>query len=157
MNEVKKKLIIQRFEGKGGWHFVDVPEIEAKKNTHFGWTTVSGSVDDIALDKVKLMPKGNGFLFLPLNAQLRKKLKKGEGDEVLIHLYRDDAHIQNTSELESILSEISKEAQQCFVKLPKSRQKDYVQWIFDNRDENVQVTRINELIDQLLTNNQSVK
>lgn len=49
---------------------------------------VDGSVDDVAVTNVGLMPTGRGELMLSLNAKLRKKLGKDVGDTVTVRLSR---------------------------------------------------------------------
>ncbi len=49
---------------------------------------VDGSVDDVAVTNIGLMPTGRGELMLSLNAKLRKRLGKGVGDTVTVRLSR---------------------------------------------------------------------
>ncbi|ANQ52038.1 DUF1905 domain-containing protein [Flammeovirga sp. MY04] len=150
---IELKLTIQKFEGKGGWSYVDVPGITSDRNTHFGWVTVSGSIDGYPLEKVKLMPKGDGLLFLPIKKEIRKKIKKEQGDEVHIKLYLDNEEVNNPDILYNILLDISDKAAKNFKNLHRSRQRDIIQRIFDNRNEDVQTQRINELIVELESKN----
>ena len=57
--------------------------------TPFGWVKVRGFIDEFELKQYKLMPMGAGKLFLPVNAAIRKKIKKQAGDTVKIVLYPD--------------------------------------------------------------------
>jgi hypothetical protein len=47
---------------------------------------VTGTVDDVPVENVGLMPTGRGELMLSLNAKLRKRLGKDVGDPVTVHL-----------------------------------------------------------------------
>lgn len=78
--------ILQKFSGKGGWTYVDTPEIAMDKHAPFGWVRVSGTIDNHPLERVKLMPKGDGTLFLPVNAHVRKAIGKQAGDQVHLML-----------------------------------------------------------------------
>ncbi|OHX64211.1 DUF1905 domain-containing protein [Flammeovirga pacifica] len=142
---IKLEGVIQKFEGKGGWSYVLIPDIKQDKTTHFGWVTVSGSIDDYPLNKVKLMPHKNDGLFLPVKKEIRKKIKKEEGDKVFIKLYLDNNEKTDPSFLFNILNDISNKASYNFQNLHYNKQKDYMQWIFDSRDESTQEQRINQL------------
>ena len=87
---VDKDYLLEKFPGKGGWTFAAVPEILQDKHAHFGWVRVKGSIDGIPFDKYHLMPMGNGQLFLPVKAAIRKKIKKEAGDYVRVILFADN-------------------------------------------------------------------
>lgn len=83
---VNRTYLLEKFPGKGGWTYALIPEIKPDPHAWFGWISVKGTIDDIDLPRCKLMPKGDGQLFLPVNAAMRKKLKKQAGDSVQIVL-----------------------------------------------------------------------
>ncbi len=87
---VAKTYLLEKIPGKGGWTFARIPEVLQSKNTPFGWVKVKGSIDGVSFKKYHLMPMGNGHLFLPVKAEIRKKIKKQEGDYVDIVLYPDE-------------------------------------------------------------------
>ena len=43
---VNKKYLLQKFEGKGGWTYAQIPEILQDKHAHFGWVRVKGTIDN---------------------------------------------------------------------------------------------------------------
>lgn len=73
---VDKEYLLEKFQGKGGWTFAKIPEITQNKNTPFGWVRVRGTIDHFEIKNYKLQPMGNGNLFLPVKAEIRKKLNK---------------------------------------------------------------------------------
>ena len=81
---VNATYLLQKFPGKGGWTYAAIPEIIQDKTKPFGWVTVRGSIDDYELKQYKLMPMGEGRLFLPVKAAVRKAIKKEAGDYVKI-------------------------------------------------------------------------
>ncbi|ULQ51904.1 YdeI/OmpD-associated family protein [Flavihumibacter fluvii] len=89
-----KKVLLEKFPGKGGWTYARLPEIAADKHAHFGWVRVNGTVDGVALKHYNLMPMGKGQLFLPVKAAIRKQIKKEAGDYVEVILYADTEIIQ---------------------------------------------------------------
>ena len=90
---VDKQYKLERFQGKGGWTYARIPEIIQDKHAHFGWVKVRGSIDGFEIRKYHLMPMGNGRLFLPIKAEIRKKIGKKEGDTVHVILFVDDSSV----------------------------------------------------------------
>jgi hypothetical protein len=88
---VDKAFLIEKYPGKGGWTYVAIPEIHPNKHSPFGWVKVKGRIDNFELKNYKLMPMGNRQLFLPIKAEIRKKIGKNEGDWVHVILYADNA------------------------------------------------------------------
>lgn len=70
---VNKKFKLEKYPGKGGWTYTVIPEIPADKKQRFGWVKVKGFIDDYQIKSYKLMPLGDGRLFLPVRAEIRKK------------------------------------------------------------------------------------
>ena len=91
---VNKQYKLHKFPGKGGWTYAEIPEIPQDKKAPFGWVKVKGSIDDYTFSDYRLMPMGNGHLFLPVNAAVRKKIGKGEGDYVQVVLFKDESDLQ---------------------------------------------------------------
>ncbi|MFZ4726682.1 MAG: DUF1905 domain-containing protein, partial [Paludibacter sp.] len=90
MNEiplVDQNYLLQKFQGKGGWTFAIIPEIQQDKHAHFGLVKVKGTIDNYEIENYHLMPMGNGLLLLPVKSEIRKKIGKNEGDWVHITLY----------------------------------------------------------------------
>ena len=77
---VNKTYLLEKFQGKGAWTFAQIPEILQDKNAPFGWVRVRGTIDGFEIKGYHLMPMGNGKLFLPVKAEIRKKIKKQSGD-----------------------------------------------------------------------------
>jgi hypothetical protein len=77
---VKKEIQLEKFPGKGGWTYARIPEVSQDRNTPFGWRKVRCFIDQVEIKQYHLMPRGNGQLFLPVNASIRKLIKKEAGD-----------------------------------------------------------------------------
>lgn len=145
---VEKEYLVQKFEGKGGWTYVVIPEISPSKKSKFGWVRVRGFIDDFEISQYKLMPMGNGSLFLPLKAEIRKKIDKKEGDKVKIILFADDSPLELPDELRLCLEDDPK-ALENFLKFTDSEQKFYIDWIYSAKKEETKIERIVKTIERV--------
>src|SRR5690606_6883948 len=146
---VDKQYQLKKFSGKGGWTYAEIPEIPQDKTQPFGWRNVRGSVDGVDLGQFRLMPMGNEKLFLPLRADIRKKIKKKEGDFVHIVLYPDNGHVAVPEEVMVCLQDEPK-ALAFFNNLRESEKKAYLQWVKAAKNEHQKVERIATMINRLL-------
>ncbi len=145
---INNTYILEKYPGKGGWTFAAIPEVLQDKNAPFGWVKVSGSIDHFELKQVKLMPMGNGQLFLPVKAAIRKKIKKEAGDIVHVVLYADNSPIYIPEEFLLCLNE-DYQATQKFNTLTEGQQKEYIDWIYTAKTDITKVKRMAEAIDKI--------
>jgi hypothetical protein len=146
---VDKRFKLERFQGKGGWTYARIPQILQDKSKPFGWIKVRGSIDGFEIRKCHLMPMGSGKLFLPVKAEIRKKIKKQEGDFVHVILYPDNQPIEVPEEMLLCLKD-EPAALKFFNTLSESEQKFYIQWIYSARKEQTRVDRLVKTIDRLM-------
>lgn len=145
---VSKSYRLEKFHGKGGWTYARIPEITPDKVKAFGLVKVKGLIDDFEINKCHLMPLGNGILFLPVKAEIRKKIKKKEGDWVKITLFRDDDPLLIPEELKACLED-EPGANRFFQSLSESEQRFYINWIFSAKREETKVSRMTKSIIRL--------
>jgi hypothetical protein len=145
---VNKKYLLEKFLGKGGWTFAKIPEIAKDKHAHFGWVRVKGTIDGFEIRAYHLMPMGNGSLFLPVKAEIRKKIKKQEGDKVHIILYKDDLPTETPEELKLCLQDEPK-LYETFLSFRDSERKAYIDWIYSAKKEETKVERMAKMIQKL--------
>jgi len=146
---VNKKYLLERFPGKGGWTFARIPEVLQDKKAHFGWVRVRGTIDGHEISKYHLMPMGNGSLFLPVKAEIRKKIKKKEGDKVHVILYPDNEPLEIPEEMLLCLQD-EPTALKFFKSLTESEKKLYIQWIYSAKKEDTKVNRLVKTINRLV-------
>ncbi len=146
---VDANFLLEKYPGKGGWTYARIPQIKQDKNNSFGWVRVKGSIDDVEIKKYHLMPMGDGRLFLPVKAEIRKKIQKREGDTVHIILYPDNDPMEVPDELRACLEEEPR-AIKFFNSLSESEQRHYVQWVYSAKKEETMVNRLAQTIDRLL-------
>ncbi len=147
--KVNKKYLLKKFPGKGGWTYAQIPEIPQDRQAHFGWVRVNGSIDDYPLKKYKLMPMGNGQLFLPVKAAIRKRIGKEAGDMVHIVLEIDHTPLELSEELKACFDNEPKEVLALYNTLTQDEQKAFFDWIYNVKSEEKKVNRIIEMMDKL--------
>ena len=145
---VNKKYLLEKYPGKGGWTYARIPQIAPEKNNPFGWVKVKGTIDGYEIKQYHLMPMGNGNLFLPVKADIRKKIKKQEGDKVHVILYPDNDPLIIPDEMLLCLED-EPAAQRFFNSLSESEKKYYVNWIYDAKRFETKVRRLTKAIDRL--------
>lgn len=92
---------------------------------------------------------GNGNLFLPVKAEIRKKIKKDEGDYVHVILYPDDAPLEVPEEMLLCLRDEPR-ALGFFNSLSESERKFYIEWVYSAKKEETKINRLGATINRLL-------
>jgi hypothetical protein len=146
---VNKKYLLEKYPGKGGWTYARIPEIKKDKKAHFGWVKVRGTIDGVEIRKYHLFPIKDGGMFLPVKAEIRKKIKKQEGDYVHVILFPDNEPLDLPEELLLCLKE-EPAALKFFKSLSDSEQKHYIQWIYSAKKEETKIDRMAAAINRLL-------
>jgi len=122
---VNDKFLLRKYPGKGGWTYTILPETVRKKKTPFGWIQVRGFIDGFELKAYRLMPMSSGTLFLPVRAEIRKKIRKKEGDWVHVVLYADEAPIDIPEDLLLCMQD-SEDAYSNFLKCTEIEQRAFI-------------------------------
>lgn len=148
---VDKEYLLQKHPGKGGWTYAIIPEINKNNHAWFGSVKVSGKIDSYELFDVNLMPMGNGILFLPVKAEIRKSINKNEGDWVHIKLFKSQQDFPEV-QVEDFITCLKEEkiAFENFNKKTKSEQQEIIDWIFSAKRDELKIERIALSIDKLL-------
>ena len=149
---VDKEYLLEKFQGKGGWTFARIPEILQNKNTPFGWVRVCGTIDNFEIKNYNLQPMGNGNLFLPIKAEIRKKTNKKEGDFVRIILFSDNFPTEIPEEFKLCLMDVPN-AYATFLSYTNGEQKTFIEWIYSAKTDTTKVERIAKTIDKIVNEN----
>ncbi len=92
---------------------------------------------------------GNGRLFLPIKAAIRKQIGKQAGDFVNVVLFKDSAPLEIPDELVMCLSD-EPTAYEKFKQLTEGEQKAFIDWIYSAKTDETKVNRIATTINNLL-------
>jgi Bacteriocin-protection, YdeI or OmpD-Associated/Domain of unknown function (DUF1905) len=142
---------LQKMAGKGGWTYVEIIEIPPEKRAYFGMVRVKGFIDSYKLENYNLMPMGNGHLFLPVKAEIRKKIKKEAPDLVRIVLYANDLPLITPDEMLLCLQD-EPIAYKNYLNFTESNQKYYIDWIYSAKTDDTKVERMAKMIDRVAQN-----
>lgn len=142
---------IERYERMGektGWTFVFIPmEIasQIKPDTKKSYR-VKGKLDQVNVQGLAFTPMGEGNFILALKASLRKELKKEEGAMLRLALEEDkDFKIEMPDDLELCLME-ERHCLDNFLKLPKSHQNYYINWLNTAKTEPTRTKRLTQIV-----------
>lgn len=145
---LQKKIQLEKFPGKGGWTFARIPEIPQDKNNPFGWRKVKGFIENVEIKQYHLMPMGNGQLFLPVKAAIRKKIKKEEGDWIMVTLYPDPDPLEVPEEFILCLKD-EPEAWNYFQHFAEQEKKKYTDWIYAVKTEELKTERMARAVNMI--------
>jgi hypothetical protein len=145
---VNQQYYIKKMQGKSGWTYTEIPKIPQDKKAPFGWVQVRGTIDSYEINQYKLMPMGNGHLFLPLKAEVRKQIRKKEGDWVHITLYADDSPVEIPDEFLLCLLD-APNAHRFFQTLTDSARKQYIDWMYAAKRLETRIHRIAKAIEKM--------
>ena len=87
--------------------------------------------------------------FLPVKAEIRKVIKKSEGDYVHITLYPDNDPLDVPEEMLLCLQDEPR-ALKFFNSLSESEKRYYINWIYSAKKEETKVSRLAKSISNLL-------
>lgn len=146
---VNNLYLLEKFPGKGGWTYARIPEIIPDKHAPFGWVRVRGTIDNFEIKGYHMMPMGNGKLFLPVKAEVRKKINKKEGDYVQVILFKDDLPNEIPEEFTLCLKD-EPLAYKNFLNATAGEQKALIDWIYSAKKEETKIERMAEAVNRLL-------
>lgn len=134
---------------KTGWTYVIIPEIQAQKlskqKTSF---RIKGTIDQLKIKQVAILPAGDGNFILAINAGMRKHILKKPGEEVILKIALDKSELLPDQDFMDCLYEVP-QAVKKFESLPKSHQNYYTKWIQSAKTVNTKANKIAMAVDAL--------
>ena len=145
---VNKQYLLKKYSGKGGWTFAVIPDIPKDKHAYFGWVKVRGSIDGYEIKNFHLMSMSDGMMFLPVKAEIRKKIGKNDGDWVHIILYSEQLPHVNHEDFMICLQD-EPIALQNYLNKSDDEQKAFIDWIYSAKNDELKIERIAESLNKL--------
>ncbi|MBC7866723.1 MAG: DUF1905 domain-containing protein [Gloeobacteraceae cyanobacterium ES-bin-316] len=148
--------VLQKFESRGektGWTYVTVPKKVTQK-LHPGYKKsfrVKGLLDEYTLKSVALIPMGDAQFILPVNAAMRRAIKKTKGLKVSLSLEIDETIVPLSPTFLQCLHD-EPAALKNFKLLPPSHQQYYSKWIEPAKTDVTKIKRISIAVNGLARN-----
>ncbi len=132
---------------KTGWSYIRIPAALAEKLIPGNKKSfrVKGRLDGLAIEKMALLPMGEGDFILALKASIRKSIRKQKGDSLRVELEVDKAVIKPPKDLMECLAD-EPEAQAYFKTLPKSHQNYFGNWVREAKTEGTRTKRLASVV-----------
>ncbi len=128
---------------KTGWSYVEIPiEISQRLKPEFKKSfRVKGTLDQVSIYGMALLPMGDGLFILVLKADLRKKLKKEAGKTLTLNLEEDLEERKLDPDFESCL-ENDESANEFFNSLTLGHKMYFSNWISEAKTMETKEIRI---------------
>src|SRR3954451_17113962 len=144
---------IKKFSDMGektGWSYIEIPAAVAQqlKPNYKKSFRVKGKMDDYQFSQTSLLPMGEGDFIIPLNATIRKGIRKHIGALLTVSIAEDTSPFEYNQELMECLQD-EPEAIAYFKKLPGSHQKYFSKWIDSAKTEGTKAKRIAQAVTAL--------
>lgn len=147
---IQFEIRLQKFSNKGeksGWIYIEIsPEQAEALNPGVRVSfRVKGYIDRHPIRQVALLPMGDGSFVLPTNTEIRRAIRKREGDVVRMELYVDDTPLEHSADLLECLNDEPR-ALAYFNSIPRGHQNYYTKWIESAKTTETRVKRIAQAV-----------
>lgn len=137
---------IERFAQQGektGWTYIRITEEQAAQLNPGAKVSfrVKGKLDNQDIERMALLPMGDGSFIMALNATIRKGLKKGKGDLLTVQLELDKEPLTPDADFMECLQD-EPTALATFQALAKGHQNYFSKWIESAKTEPTKAKRI---------------
>ena len=128
---------------KTGWTYIEITDLLAEKLNPGNKKSfrVKGKLDELNYSMIALLPMGGGNFIMPLNAAIRKQIKKQKGATLKVIMEIDTNEMKPPAELMECLED-EDSALEYFNSLPKGHQSYFANWICSAKTETTKAKRI---------------
>jgi hypothetical protein len=143
---VKFSTTILKFGQQGektGWTYINIPAKIAKqlKPDNKKSFRVKGKLDEYEIEKVALVPMGEGDFIMAINAAMRKGIHKQKGASLKVQIEVDESPILPPSELLECMAD-EPEALKHYNSLPQGHRNYFTKWIDSAKTDATKAKRI---------------
>ena len=141
------EIQMQKSAGKGGWTFIMMPvmtHLPKKKNST---VRVRGFIDSYEIKDFHIWAMKKGT-FLAVKAEIRKTIKKEEGDTVKLTLWLDEPEMVIPEDFLVCLREEPK-LLKLFESYPEKKKKEITERIFSAQTDDEMIARIGKTLETL--------
>lgn len=138
--------VLEKFDSQGektGWTYIRIPAaIAAKINPGVKKSyRIKGTLDDHPVEKIALLPMGEGDFIMAINASMKKGIGKKKGAAVKVRIELDKAPIESPPELLECLAD-EPEALRYYNSLPQGHRNYFTKWIDSAKTDPTRTKRI---------------
>lgn len=128
---------------KSGWTYFIIPEKIAQKLKPGNRRSfrVKGKLDNLPVKMKEVLPMGGGDFIMPVNADMRKDLRKRHGDKINVQIEEDKAAYVFNADFLLCLADVP-EAKKHFGTLTGSHQRYFSKWIDSAKTDATKTKRI---------------
>jgi hypothetical protein len=149
----KFNAILTRFDEQGektGWTYISISEDLANRLNPGNKKSfrVKGRLDLFTLEGVALLPMGDGSFIMPVNATMRKAIRKRKGAMVHVEITKDDKPPALSKDLLDCLED-DPEAKAFFFSLPPSHRNYYSKWVESIKSPEGKISRIADVVNAM--------
>jgi hypothetical protein len=151
---VSFNALILRFGQQGektGWRYIEIPAVIAQQLFPGNKKSfrVRGTIDKYRIEKLALLPMGDGKFILPVNSQIRKATAKDTGQKLSLNIYHDTDELPLDNDLLDCLKDDSV-AKKLFFKLTPGHRNYFSKWISQAKTEATKAKRIALTLDAMV-------
>lgn len=135
---------------KTGWTYIEISALLAEKLNPGNKKSfrVKGKLDELDYSMIALLPMSEGNFIMPLNASIRKKIRKQKGATLKVIMEVDTNKMKLPAELMECLED-EPQALEYFNSLPKGQQNYFANWICSAKTESTKTKRMAATINAL--------
>jgi hypothetical protein len=135
---------------KTGWSYILITDAIAEKLNPGNKKSfrVKGKLDNYSIEKLALLPMGNGEYILPLNATIRKAIRKEKGAKVNVQIQVDKEEIKPPKDLLECLAD-EPESLAFFNSLSRSHRNYFIKWIDAAKTDATKAKRISRTLEAM--------
>lgn len=145
---IDQVILLKKFPGKGGWTYAHIPGLSSKKGQSFGMHKLRAILDEYEITTLSLMPLGNGELFFPVKAEIRKAIGKEAGATIRVRLYALEKEFNIQEEFMVCLAD-EPDAERNYRSLSDTDQQKYLQWIAEASSTDLRIERIADAVTRI--------
>lgn len=132
---------------KTGWTYIHIPldvtdAIRPGQKTSF---RVKGALDGLTLSQVAVLPMGDGAFIIPVNADMRRAIRKEAGASVRVALEADESPMPLSADLLACLDD-APDALAYFQQLSLGHQRYFSQWIDEAKTMETRTKRLTQAV-----------
>ncbi len=145
--------ILDRFPGKGGLYYIDVPDSVAKKFTSTKPVRMLCTLDDKVEFHCAIRPKGGGAFYINVAATLRAKAKLNLEQKIAVSVRPDKSEYgrKMPKELKELMGQDEK-GNKLFHELIPSKQRGIIHYVDSAKSIGKRIERALMMINRLKTN-----